>query len=489
VLALVIALGGAAALGLSLGTGFLPEMDEGALIFDYVSPPGTSPAETEKLLAGVEREFAATPEIESYSGRIGNQLGFFITEPNVGDYVLTLKARRSRRAEDVAGGLRDRIESQWPMLRVEFGQLVEDVIGDLIAVPQPIEVKLFGEDRPLLERRARDVAALLSGIRGVVDIDPGVVVSGPSLTFTPTAEGRRLGLDAAALGDAVRPAISGIDAGEIVRGARAWPVRVTLPRDADIVSELQTLPVPVASGHTRPLAEVASARADTGETEIHRDDLRTSIAVTARLEGRDMGSAMREVRRVLAERLPLPPGMSLRYAGLYAEQQSSFFGLLIVLLGAVAAVTLILLLAFHTWRATLAVMAVTLASLAGVLAALALTGATFNLSSFVGAIVLVGIVAENATFVVLAYAENLGRGLVPAVAAEAAAHRRARPVLMTTLAGIGALLPLAFGFGAGSALLKPLAVAVVGGFALSAVLLLLVLPALLTLGVRAEAER
>jgi len=489
VLALVIALGGAAALGLSLGTGFLPEMDEGALIFDYVSPPGTSPAETEKLLAGVEREFAATPEIESYSGRIGNQLGFFITEPNVGDYVLTLKARRSRRAEDVAGGLRDRIESQWPMLRVEFGQLVEDVIGDLIAVPQPIEVKLFGEDRPLLERRARDVAALLSGIRGVVDIDPGVVVSGPSLTFTPTAEGRRLGLDATALGDAVRPAISGIDAGEIVRGARAWPVRVTLPRDADIVSELQTLPVPVASGHTRPLAEVASARADTGETEIHRDDLRTSIAVTARLEGRDMGSAMREVRRVLAERLPLPPGMSLRYAGLYAEQQSSFFGLLIVLLGAVAAVTLILLLAFHTWRATLAVMAVTLASLAGVLAALALTGATFNLSSFVGAIVLVGIVAENATFVVLAYAENLGRGLVPAVAAEAAAHRRARPVLMTTLAGIGALLPLAFGFGAGSALLKPLAVAVVGGFALSAVLLLLVLPALLTLGVRAEAER
>jgi len=489
VLALVIALGGAAALGLSLGTGFLPEMDEGALIFDYVSPPGTSPAETEKLLAGVEREFAATPEIESYSGRIGNQLGFFITEPNVGDYVLTLKARRSRRAEDVAGGLRDRIESQWPMLRVEFGQLVEDVIGDLIAVPQPIEVKLFGEDRPLLERRARDVAALLSGIRGVVDIDPGVVVSGPSLTFTPTAEGRRLGLDAAALGDAVRPAISGIDAGEIVRGARAWPVRVTLPRDADIVSELQTLPVPVASGHTRPLAEVASARADTGETEIHRDDLRTSIAVTARLEGRDMGSAMREVRRVLAERLPLPPGMSLRYAGLYAEQQSSFFGLLIVLLGAVAAVTLILLLAFHTWRATLAVMAVTLASLAGVLAALALTGATFNLSSFVGAIVLVGIVAENATFVVLAYAENLGRGLVPAVAAEAAAHRRARPVLMTTLAGIGALLPLAFGFGAGSALLKPLAVAVVGGFALSAVLLLLVLPALLTLGARAEAER
>jgi multidrug efflux pump subunit AcrB len=322
----------------------------------------------------------------------------------------------------------------------------------------------------------------------VVDIDPGVVVGGPNLTFTPTSEGRRLGLDAGALADAVRPAISGIDAGEIVRGARAWPVRVTLPREADLASELRALSVPVAPGRTRPLAEVASAHADTGETEIHRDDLRTSIAVTARLEGRDMGSAMREVQRVLAERLPLPPGMSLRYAGLYAEQQASFMQLLLVLLGAVAAVTLILLLAFHTWRATLAVMAVTLASLAGVFAALRLTGATFNLSSFVGAIVLVGIVAENATFVVLAYMESLKRGLTPAVAAEAAATRRARPVLMTTLAGIGALLPLAFGFGAGSALLKPLAVAVVGGFALSAVLLLFVLPALLTLGVQG-AER
>jgi multidrug efflux pump subunit AcrB len=483
-LAVAVVLAAAAGLGLSLGTGFLPEMDEGALIFDYVSPPGTSPTETAKLLAGPEHEFAATPEVESYSGRIGDQLGFFITEPNIGDYVLTLKRHRSRGAEEVASDLRERIESQWPMLRVEFGQLVEDVIGDLIAVPQPIEVKLFGEDRRLLERRARDVAGLLAGIRGVVDIDPGVVVSGPSLTFTPTAEGRRLGLDAGTLADAVRPAIAGVDAGEIVRGARGWPVRVTLPRDADIASELRALLVPVAPGRTRPLAEVATAHADTGETEIHRDDLRTSISVTARLEGRDMGSAMREVKQVIAERLPLPPSMSLRYAGLYAEQQSSFFELLLVLLGAVAAVTLVLLLAFHTWRPTLAVIAVTLASLAGVFAALQLTGATFNLSSFVGAIVLVGIVAENATFVVLAHAENLKRGLGPAEAAEAAAHRRARPVLMTTLAGIGALLPLAMGFGAGSALLKPLAVAVVGGFALSALLLLFVLPGLLVLGAR-----
>src|SRR5262249_12701707 len=154
----------AAGVGLRLGTGFLPEMDEGALILDYVAPPGTSPSETQRLLTDVERELARTPEIEAYSGRIGDQLGFFITEPNVADHVPMLKRRRSRGAEEVASDLRGRIESQWPMLRVEFGQLVEDVIGDLIAVPQPIEVKLFGEDRPLLEHRARQTAALLAGI-------------------------------------------------------------------------------------------------------------------------------------------------------------------------------------------------------------------------------------------------------------------------------------------------------------------------------------
>jgi multidrug efflux pump subunit AcrB len=237
--------------------------------------------------------------------------------------------------------------------------------------------------------------------------------------------------------------------------------------------------VTVAPGRTRPLSEVASVRADTGETEIHRDDLRTSVSVTARLENRDMGSAMRDVRRVLAAKLPLPPGMSIRYAGLYAEQQTSFRGLLVVLLAALAAVTLVLLVAFRSWRGTAAVLAVTLASLAGVFAALHLAGATFNLSSFVGAIMLVGIVAENATFVVFVYADAVRAGAAPREAAVAAATRLARPVLMTTLAGIAALLPLALGFGAGSALLKPLAVAVVGGFALSALLLLLVLPALL----------
>ena len=488
-LVVLVAAALAAWLGSALGTGFLPEMDEGALILDFFAPPGTSPIETQKIIQAIEHELAATPEIEAYSGRIGNQLGFFITEPNRGDYVLVLKPRRDRTGEEVAADLRNRIESQWPMMRIEFGQLVEDVIGDLIAVPQPIEVKLFGEDRVVLQQRARQAAALLAGIRGVVDIAPGVTVSGPNLAIVPGPEGRRLGLDAGALANAVRPAVSGLDAGEIVRGARAWPVRVTLPRIGEGPGSLAALSVTVSPGHTRPLGEVASVRADTGETEIGRDDLRTSVAVTARLDGRDMGSAMRDVRRVLAEKLPLPPGMSLRYAGLYAEQQTSFQGLLVVLLGALGAVTLVLLVSFQSWRGTLAVLAVTLASLAGVFAALHLAGATFNLSSFVGAIMLVGIVAENATFVVFAYTDGVRAGHEPHAAAVAAAARRARPVLMTTLAGIAALLPLALGLGAGSALLKPLAVAVVGGFALSALLLLVLLPALLVLGVRSAAVR
>ena len=470
----------AAPLGLALGTGFLPEMDEGALILDYVSPPGTSLEETDRMLQQLEQEIAATPEITAWSRRTGDQLGFFITEPNVGDYVLTLREGRRRAADDVADDLRGRIAARLPALKVEFGQLVEDVIGDLVSSPEPVEARIFGDDRAVVQARARDAAAALARVPGVVDVKDGIVVSGPNVVVAPTAGAARFGLDAADLAEAVRPAVSGLDAGEIARGVRAWPVRVTLPRPPGGPDALAQLPVPVAKGRWLPLAEVGALHVDAGETEIARDNLRTYDAVTARLSGRDLGSAMRDVQRALAAALVLPPGMSVRYAGLYAEQQSSFRGLAVVLAGAVLAVLLVLLVAFRSWRACAAVLAVTLASLAGVFAALHVAGATFNISSFVGAIMMVGIVSENAFFLVAEHRRRLAAGAAPREAARGASQRRARPVLMTTAAGIAALAPLALGIGSGSALLRPLAVAVVGGFTLSVPLLLLALPALLT---------
>ncbi|MGE5180128.1 MAG: efflux RND transporter permease subunit [Bacteroidota bacterium] len=466
---------------MTLGTGFLPEMDEGSLIMDYVSPPGTSLTETDRMLQRVEDQIDHVPEIAAWSRRTGDQLGFFITEPNTGDYVLRLRSGHRRSADDIADDLRRRIEATQPGLEVEFGQLVEDVIGDLTTNPQPIEVRIFDEDHEVAESKAEEVAAVLPRVRGVVDVKSGVVVSGPTLTIAPTLVASHAGATAEDLAGAVAPLVSGVDAGEIVRGARAWPIRAVLPRPTGLggAEVLGAAPVLVGAGRRARLGDIAAIKTNPGETEIAHDNLRTMVPVTARLSGRDLGSAMGEIQRRVRREVVLPRDASVQYAGLWAEQQSSFRGLTGVAIVAAALVALILLLSFRDWPEVLAVLLVVAASLAGVFTALHVSGATFNISSFVGVIMMVGIVAENAYFLVAAFQAGLREGLTRTDAARAAARRRARPVLMTTLAGIAALAPLALGIGAGSALLEPLAVAVVGGFCLSAALLLLVLPALL----------
>jgi multidrug efflux pump subunit AcrB len=479
--AVVLCVGLAVPLYATLGTGFLPEMDEGALILDYVAPPGSSLTETDRMLQELEKEIARTPEVVAWSRRTGDQLGFFITEPNIGDYVLRLRPGRRRSAEEVADDLRARIESVLPAVEVEFGQLVEDVIGDLTTNPQPIEVRVFSEDRAMAEAKAREVAALLARVRGVVDIKAGVVVSGPTVTIAPGAAAARLGLSAGDLARTAAPAIAGVEVGAIVRGARAWTVRVVLPRPPGLsgTAALAALPISLGEGRRATLGSLATVRTDPGETEIARDNLRTMVGVTARLSGRDLGSAMAEIERRVRRELVLPPEATIHYAGLWAEQQSSFRGLVAVLIGAVALVTLILLFSFRSWYLAAAVLMVVVSSLIGVLGALHLGGASFNISSFVGAIMMVGIVSENAYFLVESYCRHRSAGRSGPEAAHAAAVRRTRPVLMTTFAGVAALAPLALGVGAGSALLKPLALAVVGGFVTSAFLLLLVLPSLL----------
>ena len=469
------------ALQLGLGTGFLPEMDEGALILDYVAPPGTALAVTDQMLQDVEKAIDATPEIASWSRRTGDQLGFFVTEPNVGDYVLRLARGRRRSGEAIADDLRGRIEARQPSLLIEFGQLVEDVIGDLIATPQPIEIRIFSEDRAVAESKAREVAALIDRVPGVVDVNTGIVVSGPNLRVVPGPAAARAGLDAEDLAQAVAPAVAGVEVGEIVRGVRAWPVRVTLPppRGLSGAAALADLPVPVRAGGRARLGDLAAVETNPGETEIQRYNLRGMVAVTARLSGRDLGSAVREIQRRVRREVALPLDASIQYGGLWAQQQASFRDLAVVLLAVTSLVALVLLVSFRSWAQLLAVLLVVAASLSGVLAALHLSGASLNISSFVGAIMTVGIVSENAYFLVAAHRAARAAGRLPADAARAAARRRARPVLMTTLAGIAALGPLALGLGAGATLLQPLAIAVIGGFAASAPLLLLVLPPLL----------
>ncbi len=475
-LALLLA-AGAAWLYRGMGTDFLPSMDEGSIIIDYWTPPGTSLADTERMLEQAEKVILSLPDVEGYSRRTGTQLGFFITEPNSGDYVVKLKPRRLRRpADEVIGALRTRLAAVEPALHTDFGQLLEDNIGDLTGgAPQPVNVKIFGDDPALLRARAREVAGAIAAVPGVSDVFDGTVVAGPALdvTLRPGAAAR-YGLTSEDLHAAVEPSIQGTVAGQVRVGERVYDLRVLAPAGP----ALPELPVRTPAGALVHLGDVATVSTGAPETEIRRENLKTYASVTGRIGGRSLGAVMADVRREVTRRVPLAPGSSIHYGGLYEQQQSSFRGLLGVLLAGLVLVSVVVLVEFADWRAPLVTSAVAVASLAGVLGALRLAGQTLNVSSYVGAIMMVGIVGENAVFVIHEARLALRRGLAPAEAWAAAARRRLRPVAMTVLATGCALAPLALAVGQGSQLMQPLAIAVIGGFALSGPLVLLVLPGL-----------
>jgi len=476
-IAFVVLIGAAVVLWRVIGTDFLPEMDEGSIILDYWTPPGTSLTDTDQMLGAAEKIILATPDVESYSRRTGEQLGFFITEPNRGDYVIKLKPKRHRRdVDEVIGDLRGKIASAEPAIHTDFGQLLEDNIGDLTGgVPQPIDVKIFGSDQTTLQEKARQAARIIGGVPGVEDVFDGITIAGPALTIRPRPDVlARSGMTTEDLHAAVEPALTGTVAGDLTIGERVYPVRVFSRRDGPPGS----IPVRSASGSMMALSDVASVSTGAPEAEIDRENLKSYFGVTGRLSNRSLGGAVAEIRRKLAAGLALPPGMTIAYGGLYEQQQSSFKALVGVLLAGLVLVGVVLLFEFGDWRAPLLAAGVSLSVLAGVFALLLVTGMTLNISSFVGAIMMVGIVGEKSVFFIHDAREELLAGKPKEEAWARAAERRFRAVAMTTLATVFALLPLALAWGAGAQLQQPLAIAVIGGFIFSGLVVLLILPAL-----------
>ncbi|MGI8508616.1 MAG: efflux RND transporter permease subunit [Gemmatimonadaceae bacterium] len=463
-----------------IGTDFLPAMDEGSIILDYWTPPGTSLTETDAMLSAAERVISSNPAVESYSRRTGAQLGFFITEPNRGDYVIKLKPLSQRLGVDeVTNSLRDGIAAVEPAIHTDFGQLLEDQIGDLTGgAPQPIDVKIFGSDPTILAQKADQAAHILEKVPGVADVFNGITIAGPALQVhvDPVAAGR-FGLTTQTVAQAVEPAITGTVAGQIRIGDRMYDLRVLATDSAGPLADLKIRTGPPSSSLI-PLSTVATISTGTPETEINRENLKTYVGVTARLTGRDLGSAMAEIRQRLGQDLHLTPDMSIEYGGLYQQQQQSFRGLLYVLLAGLVLVSVVVLFEFADWRAPVVTVVCAAAVLAGVLGALLLTGMTLNISSYVGAIMMVGIVGENAIFVIHEAQLELRNGMSVSEAWSQSAQRRLRPVAMTVLATAFALAPLALAIGAGSQLMQPLAIAVIGGFVLSGPIVLLVLPGL-----------
>jgi CzcA family heavy metal efflux pump len=462
-----------------LGSEFLPAFEENGFILDYVAPPGASLDETDRMLQHVERMLKETPEVDGYSRRTGAQLGLAgVTEPNTGDFAVKLKPSASTDA--VTSALRRKIESTEPALRVEFLGILSDLIGDLVSSPQPIEIRVFSEDATALHRTAEAIAASISKVSGVVDIFNGIVISGPAVTFQIDPQRAALyGVSAADVSEAMTTALGGDVVSNVIEHGRATGVRVLLGGPRPQLAELRALPIRAASSNSYVrIDQIATINYDPGQTEIGREGLRQSVSVTARLEGRDLGSAITDIRARLNRELHLPAGTTIEYGGLYQEQQASFRELLVALGLAIALVFLVLVVEFHSFAHPAAIVAGAVLALSGSLAALLITHTTLNVVSMMGLIMIVGIVSKNGILMLDTVEDHLRAGEDLNTALVRSGRRRFRPVLMTSLAAMLGMLPLALALGSGAELLQPLAICVIGGLLFALMLSLVVTPAI-----------
>ena len=465
-----------------LGSDLLPEMDEGGFILDYIMPAGSSLSETNEVLTGVERILRGTPEVEGTSRRTGLQLGLAtVTEANIGDVSVKLKRRRDRGSDEVISEVRDKVKQRYPMLDTEFIQLTQDMIGDLTSVPEPIAIKLFAQDPALLAHWAPLVGEAIKKLPGVVDVLDGIenTISGPAMLFkVDQAMAARAGFTPQELETNIAAIMQGEPAPTpVVANDRAYTIRVRFPEStrASVDAITSTLLVS-ATGRTGTLGTLAVVQELPGQTEVRRENLQRNVTVTARLDGVDLGAGVAAAQRAIAD-LHLPPSIRIAYGGAYEEQQKSFKDLLLVLVLAVVLVFTVLLFEFGDFAAPTAVMASALLSTVGVFLALLVTRTTFNLSSFMGLIMVIGIVAKNGILLLDADQRFRAEGLSPEESMIQAGERRLRPIMMTALATVAGMIPLALGWGAGSQMLQPLAIAVIGGILASMVLSLVITPA------------
>jgi multidrug efflux pump subunit AcrB len=464
-----------------LGSDLLPEMDEGGFILDYIMPAGSSLSETNRVLEHVERILAATPEVEIISRRTGLQMGLAaVTEANTGDFTVKLKSSRSRSIDDVMEGVRQQIKSTEPELDVEFTQVLQDMINDLSNAPEPIQIKIFSSDPNLLAQVGPRIGDAIGKIPGVVDVENGIdnTLSSPATNFDvdPQVAARfgftpsEVSLDATAILDGVAAT------NPLIANGRPYTIRVRL--DQEHRSSLDAIENTVfnsSSGHTASLGSLATVETLPPQNEILRENLQQMITVTSQLEGTNLGAAMTQVQQTVAG-LHLPPSVLVVYGGTYQEQQQSFHDLLQVLVLALVLVFGILLAEFRNFPAPIAILVSSVLSISGVILALLVTNTTFNVASFMGLIMVIGIVAKNGILLLDADERFRAQGASARDAMLHAAQRRLRPIVMTALAAICGMLPLAFALGAGSQMLQPLAIAVIGGLTISMVLSLVITP-------------
>ena len=465
-----------------LPTGFLPEMDEGSIVLDYASPPGTSLEETDRILRQAEKTIQAHPDVATYSRRTGTQMGFFITEPNTGDYLIQLKNSRTKTTDEVIEELRRQIESTQPVLRIDFGQVIGDMLGDLMSSVQPVEVKVFGNDRKELMILSAKIAEVVASVKGTADVFDGIVYAGPSIVVQPDYNKLAMfGLTPANLQTQVQTALGGNISGTILERQQSSTIRTVYSGNRNLsVTEMNALKIFLPAGNVQPLSTLASISVVAGDAEIERESLQSMGVITARLENRDLGSVMKDIKKEITGKVPFPKGYHIEFGGAYAEQQQSFSELLTILITVSLLVFGVILFLFKQFKVALTILAIAVLGIAGSLLALYITGTPLNVGSYTGLIMIVGIIGENAIFTFMQFKQTLDQDSVDH-ALVYSISTRLRPKLMTALGAIIALLPIALGIGAGAQLHQPLAIAVIGGFVVALPLLLIVLPSMLRL--------
>jgi CzcA family heavy metal efflux pump len=463
-----------------LQTGFLPEMDEGSIVLDYSSPPGTSLEETDRMLCEVEKIIVKIPEFETYSRRTGAQMGFFITEPNRGDYLIQLKKNRKRTTEEVIDDLRKRIEASQPPLRIDFGQVIGDMLGDLMASVQPIEVKIFGTDPQRLNELAKKAASEIEKISGTADVFDGITIAGPSVEVVPDLPKlAQFGISPANFQYQMQTQLVGNVVGSIPEKEQYTDIRMIYPQTYKAsVGKMKQQFVFLPDGKLKPIQEFATIEVKPGTAEITRENLQPVAIVTARLNGRDLGSVMKDVQQQLEKNISLPQGYYISYGGAYADQKKSFSELLLILVTSCLLVFTLMLFLFRDYKAATAILIIAVLGVAGGFLALFITNTPLNVGSYTGLIMIVGIIGENAIFTFQQYltareTSSVDDALIFAIST------RLRPKLMTALGTIVALMPIALGLGTGAQMHQPLAIAVIGGLIAALPLLLVVFPTLI----------
>ena len=458
-------------------------MDEGSIVLDYESPAGTSLEETDRMLKEVEKIIIKTPEVEAYSRRTGTQMGFFITEQNRGDYLIQLKTKRDKTSVDVIDEIRQKVEASQPALRIDFGQVIGDMLGDLMSSVAPIEVKVYGSNQQELQQIAQHVNAIVEKIPGTADVFDGIIWTGPTISVTPNyRQLAQFGITPADLQFQMQTALEGNVVGNLLENERTTPVRLIYKNaEKSSLDDVKNLKIFLPNGNVIPITNLVEIHAGKGDAEIERQNLQMMSVITARLNNRDLGTVMKDIQEKVNADIHLPSGYYIEYAGAYKEQQQSFKELLLILISSSLLVFGVILFLFRDFRVALVILLISVLGISGSYLLLFITGTPLNVGSYTGIIMIVGIISENAIFTFLQFREtfkvtqNIEDSLIYSIST------RLRPKLMTALGAIIALLPLAIGIGTGSELHQPLAIAVIGGFLIAMPLLLIVLPTLLSL--------